>query len=186
MRQFILCYLVLVLGACDVADREVTPRSREAESTAASSAGARDAIDARPDSAQADTLDAVEYFAFRTEEHELDLLSPWREADPMGYSGSYVGEYGDTGFNVVMEVRSAEGGNGYQVSGVVESTTAGMGRPERTPFGPTPLQMEGDMTLFAISRDKAAFMIFSRGNGQAPLQGLLFQGLFYEKSEPES
>jgi hypothetical protein len=185
MRQLALCYLILVLGACDVADREATPRSREAESPPASPAGARGSIEARPDSVKLDTLDAVEYFGYLTEEYELDLLSPWREADLIGYSGTYVGEYGDTGFNVVMEVSSADGGKGYQVSGTMESTTAGMGA-ERTPFGPTPLRMEGDTTLFELPRGKAAFMIFSRGNGQAPLQGLLFQGLFYEKEEPES
>jgi hypothetical protein len=185
MRHSFLCCLVFFLVACDVADHEATLRSREADSPPASPAGARGAIDARPDSVQADTSDAVEYFGYRTEDHELDLLSPWREADPMGYSGTYVGEYGDTGFSVVMEVRSADGGKGYQVGGVVESQTAGMGA-DRTPFGPTPLRLEGDTTLFAIPEGKVAFMTFSRGNGQAPLQGLLFQGLFYEKEEPES
>lgn len=185
MCRIAVCCLVLLLGACGSADREVTPRSREADSLPASPAGARGANDAPPDSAQADTSDAVEYFSYLTEEYGLDLLSPWRVADPMGYSGTYAGEYGDTGFSLVMEVRSADGGKGFQVIGALESMTAGMAA-ERTPFGPTPLRMDGDTTLFAIPGGNVAFMIFSRGNGEAPLQGLLFQGLFYEKEEPES
>jgi hypothetical protein len=135
-------------------------------------------------SAQVDTAEEVESFGYLTEEHDGDLLSPWRESDPAAYSGNYLGEFGDTGFSATVEVR-ASGGAGHEVAGVLESMTAGSDA-ERTPFGPTPLRVAGSATRFDAPNGIAAFMIFSPEGGEAPLRGLLLDGQFYAKEQPES
>lgn len=129
-----------------------------------------------------------EDFSYLTEIYPATLLFPWLEADPAAYSGTYRGEFGDTGHWVEVKVRAGDGG--YQVTGVMKSLTAGFGEHEMA-FGPVPLRLDGGTVRFATPDGTAVFLVFSREHGQPPLRGFLIVGpeagrLFHEKEEPES
>ncbi|HEU4559310.1 MAG TPA: hypothetical protein VFS20_15745 [Longimicrobium sp.] len=182
--------VVLCLAACNAADREPPSNGRQTapQPPPAPVASPQAGDSLRPDSAVADTAPVgFEEFAYATEVYDPASLSPWHEADPETYSGSYTAEFGDSGFRAVLEVRAGDGG--YLVTGVLESMTAGDDSASRTPLAPVPLRLDGPTARFATPGGSATFLLFSRDAGQAPMRGLLMddagERLFYAKDEPE-
>ncbi len=171
----------LVLSACGDAGEVREP---PAPPPAAAPAPAQAADAGVPPAATGDSVSGLpEYFGFNTEEFESEALSPWREPDPAAYSGTYEGEFGDGGYRVIVQVRSAEGG--FQVSGSIEETGLPPHRkPE--PFGPVPLRLDGS-ARFDSPQGVATFLRFKRPQEGGPtIDGLLLAGpvLFCEKAEP--